>query len=111
MNNRPRDPCHVFTRTVTKVRCEQMFKNKGFDYLISDLMLCAGGEKGKDGCQGDSGGPLTQEVGGAHHLVGLVSWGEGCARAGIPGVYTNVGALRDWIEKTLNNNGRGRICQ
>ena len=57
-----------------------MFKHKGYDYLITDLMLCAGGQSGKDGCQGDSGGPLTQEVGGAHHLVGLVSWGEGCAR-------------------------------
>ena len=33
------------------------------------------------------------------------------ARAGIPGVYTNVGALRTWIEETINNNGRGGFCQ
>ena len=98
-------------RTVKRAKCEEMFRNKGFDYEISDLMLCAGGEKGKDGCQGDSGGPLTQEVHGAHTLVGLVSWGEGCARAGIPGVYTNVGALRSWIEETISNNGRGQFCQ
>ena len=88
-----------------------MFRRKGFDYQITNLMLCAGGEEGKDGCQGDSGGPLTRDLGGVHHLVGVVSWGEGCARPGIPGVYTNLGALRTWIDRSLNNNGRGTFCQ
>lgn len=62
------------------------------DYELSDNMFC-GGRAGRDSCQGDSGGPVVANG----FLVGIVSWGEGCARPGYPGVYSSIEKLRKWI--------------
>ena len=55
-----------------------------------------------DSCSGDSGGPLLYIYNGVTYLVGLVSWGYGCAVSGYPGVYTDVNYYREWI---TNNAG------
>jgi len=74
--------------------CNNAYVSSGIS--VTDTMLCAG-ERGKDACQGDSGGPIL--CGGNGTLSGIVSWGNGCAREGFPGVYTQVSKFRDFIKE------------
>jgi trypsin len=68
-------------------------------------MVCAGyPQGGTDSCQGDSGGPLLSTLeGGTQRLVGATSFGDGCAKAGKPGVYARVaeGPLRAFVAKIV----------
>jgi secreted trypsin-like serine protease len=74
------------TATVPIVSDSSCRSSYGSDFVASD-MVCAGySSGGVDTCQGDSGGPLL--IGGV--LAGITSWGNGCAEAGYPGVYTRL---------------------
>jgi trypsin len=68
---------------------------------VTDRMICAGYDAGsKDSCQGDSGGPLiTKDERGQISLIGVVSWGKGCAQPHLYGVYSKISAVYDWIQE------------
>ncbi|MGH3063888.1 MAG: trypsin-like serine protease [Gaiellaceae bacterium] len=60
-------------------------------------MVCAG-NGATDTCQGDSGGPLMVPSGGVFVLVGVTSWGLGCADPEYPGIYARLGgSLNQWV--------------
>ncbi|WP_019061014.1 S1 family peptidase [Streptomyces prunicolor] len=72
---------------LSDARCEEAYPGGADGAYLPESMLCAGeAQGGRDACQGDSGGPLVAQG----RLIGLVSWGSGCGRAGSPGVYTRV---------------------
>ncbi|XP_013855661.1 coagulation factor X [Austrofundulus limnaeus] len=65
---------------------------------ITSRMFCAGYDTtAKDACQGDSGGPHVTRYHDTYFITGIVSWGEGCARKGKYGVYTQVSKFIPWI--------------
>jgi secreted trypsin-like serine protease len=71
---------------------------------ITNNMVCAGTGPDfntTDTCQGDSGGPMTfKNPSGQFELVGLTSWGIGCA-SGYPGVYTNLPGFKAWVNVNI----------
>ena len=85
----------------TDAYCESRYsEDDGWDF-DPQTMVCAGyPEGGVDTCQGDSGGPLFGTAAdGSRRVVGVTSWGNGCAQEGYPGVYARVAetALREWV--------------
>ena len=90
---------HVFSQSAC---------NGYYGGISATKQVCAGSKRaGEDSCQGDSGGPLSTGTGTAARLVGIVSFGDGCGHAGVPGVYTRVSAFSSWIatEATALNSG------
>lgn len=93
----------VNLKTCNKQFQKHLQSKKNF---VNETMICAGYAQGqRDACQGDSGGPLyfknslNQFI-----LTGVVSWGFGCARKNLSGVYSNVASAIEWIQKTQSEN-------
>lgn len=93
-NEFPTELMQVDLPIVSETQCKLWM---GADEITSN-MLCAGFiQGGKDSCQGDSGGPLISSIGGINQLLGIVSWGTGCALPENPGVYTRVSKFEPFI--------------
>ncbi|SPP86292.1 trypsin alpha-3 [Drosophila guanche] len=77
--------------TIREQTCRSIYKSG-----LLPGMMCAGRlQGGTDSCQGDSGGPLVHEG----RVIGVVSWGYGCAEPGLPGVYVDVQYYQQWIDE------------
>ncbi|XP_063966351.1 uncharacterized protein LOC135156797 [Lytechinus pictus] len=81
--------------------CEASYPNS-----ITNLMICAGYERGEVGvCRADRGSPLVCEGSdGRWHLVGVTSWGDGCAKQGKPRVYSRISQFLLYIVNVLADN-------
>ncbi|PVI00749.1 extracellular trypsin protease [Periconia macrospinosa] len=88
---------YVDVPIVDRATCKKQYE----DYdEISENMVCAGfPQGGKDACNGDSGGPLITT--GTKTVIGIVSWGLGCARPNYAGVYSRVSSQLDFIKANL----------
>ncbi|MEJ3746616.1 serine protease [Actinomycetes bacterium KLBMP 9797] len=88
---------------VSDASCDASY---GGDVIVAEE-ICAGfSQGGVDTCQGDSGGPMfRRDAGGAWIQVGITSWGNGCARAGYPGVYTEVSTFASGIASAAASLG------
>nr|XP_025044528.1 transmembrane protease serine 12 isoform X2 [Pelodiscus sinensis] len=79
----------------------------GFEWyagMVNNNMFCAGFESGGvDSCQGDSGGPLAcyNQDTSKYYLIGITSFGFGCGRPKLPGIYVRVSRYRRWINSHL----------
>jgi hypothetical protein len=87
----PHDLREATIQTMSNAACEGYYPS----YTIVDTELCAADfTNDRDACFGDSGGPLVY----GSTLVGIVSWGDGCAVDGAPGVYTRVSSFKPWVD-------------
>jgi secreted trypsin-like serine protease len=75
---------HLF---ILHFSCQEIFKTAG--KIFQEEMMCFGGKK-SDSCQGDSGGPLICVENNTPVLRGIVSFGKGCGRPGLPGIYSRL---------------------
>ncbi|XP_037619147.1 coagulation factor VII [Sebastes umbrosus] len=81
---------------VPRIRTQQCLEES--HVALTENMFCAGYIEGRqDSCKGDSGGPLVTEYKKKAFLLGIVSWGKGCARPGNYGIYTRVSNYLEWI--------------
>ena len=87
----------VGVRVQPDVDCVDAYGARAFH---PDDMVCAS-LPGHDACAGDSGGPLVDGTGPTALLVGVVSWGTGCAMRRYPGVYSLVARNHCWIDSMV----------
>lgn len=105
-------------KRLKKIPPNKKVGGKTYSQLFYKGILCTEQPKRADACQGDSGGPLygmEKEIerkkgfdkGPWNFLVGITSFGYGCAREGVPSMYVDVQKFNTWIKKAYKQlNGK-----
>ncbi|KAJ8250922.1 hypothetical protein GJAV_G00214790 [Gymnothorax javanicus] len=92
---------------VSNEQCEENYAEFNEISILEDMM-CAGDEAGgKDACQGDSGGPMVHKQLSIWIQSSVVSFGVGCAKPNLPGVYARVAPHEEWIAQTVTGDPPG----
>ena len=102
--------CHLRQAAIPIIEnslCQQLYAIN--NYTIHETNICTLFDDNlpQDACQGDSGGPLLIKTRGRYEVIGIVSWGIGCADKKYPGVYTFVPGYLDWIQSHIR---RDALC-
>lgn len=100
----------IYVPYVDPVICTERLSTTrlGKYFELHESFVCAGGSE-KDTCIGDGGNPLICPIPGQpgrYNQIGIVSWGIGCGKKGIPGVYVNISHVRDWIDGVMKILGK-----
>lgn len=93
---------HLYDLKEVMLKVKNVSETRYSRSLITDNMFLAGdivNGVNVDACTGDSGGPCIKSIGGNWVLVGVVSWGSGCGKERLPGVYTRVLSYDRWIRR------------
>ncbi|KNC82762.1 hypothetical protein SARC_04962 [Sphaeroforma arctica JP610] len=104
-------PIDLQTVSLPQVSLEQCtLAYKFYAVTVDDTQVCAGYlSGGQDACQGDSGGPYwVVDEAGIQRVVGIVSYGIGCAQPGLYGIYTRVNSFNSWIVSYLSGGVQTR---
>ncbi|XP_050711548.1 chymotrypsinogen A-like [Eriocheir sinensis] len=97
----PSIPLKALVPLKDRASCAQDYKR--LPQIVIDRRTMCAGDGTTDACVGDSGGPLNylDLTTGKYSVVGVVSFGVGCARKEFPGVYTDVRSFLGWIEQNV----------
>ncbi|KFK47934.1 trypsin, partial [Vibrio vulnificus] len=71
---------------------------------VGEVAFCAGVPQGGiASCKGDSGGPIVINPAGSIKQLGTVRWDIGCTRPGKYGAYSDIAALRSFVDGIVGN--------
>ncbi|CAG7633663.1 unnamed protein product, partial [Allacma fusca] len=97
----------VWVHVTSQEKCDELYQ-RAYRIGIRTYHLCAGPSDDKSSrgtCVGDSGGPLQCNFrDGRWHLVGITSFGSGCARPGYPDVYSRITYYLPWIRGKIRSH-------
>ncbi|CAL4181743.1 unnamed protein product, partial [Meganyctiphanes norvegica] len=100
-----RDLTSLSVNMVEHLQCQSAMRTTrlGGSFQLHPSWVCAG-DQGQDACTGDGGSPLVCHdpmSPGQYVQVGASAWGIGCGQQGIPGIYSAVAPVLNWIQDTL----------